>query len=84
MILSPKDENVNRHDLDNILFILNLDPDEISQWLNTLSVDDMRYTLEIIQSRTAEMIVEEMDLDDQEEMDLTQANALINRIKSEV
>jgi hypothetical protein len=84
MILSPKDENVNRHDLDNILFILNLDPDEISQWLNTLSVDDMRYTLEIIQSRTAEMIVEEMDLDDQEEMDLTQGNALINRIKSEV
>jgi hypothetical protein len=75
---------VNRHDLDNILFILNLDPDEISQWLNTLSVDDMRYTLEIIQSRTAEMIVEEMDLDDQEEMDLTQGNALINRIKSEV
>ena len=75
---------MNRHDLDNILFILNLDPDEISQWLNTLSVDDMRYTLEIIQSRTAEMIVEEMDLDDQEEMDLTQANALINRIKSEV
>jgi hypothetical protein len=84
MILSPKDENVNRHDLDNILFILNLDPDEISQWLNTLSVDDMRYALEIIQSRTAEMIVEEMDLDDQEEMDLTQAKALINRIKSEV
>jgi hypothetical protein len=84
MILSPKDENVNRHDLDNILFILNLDPDEISQWLNTLSVDDMRYALEIIQSRTAEMIVEEMDLDDQEEMDLTQGNALINRIKSEV
>ena len=75
---------MNRHDLDNILFILNLDPDEISQWLNTLSVDDMRYTLEIIQSRTAEMIVEEMDLDDQEEMDLTQGNALINRIKSEV
>jgi len=75
---------VNRHDLDNILFILNLDPDEISQWLNTLSVDDMRYALEIIQSRTAEMIVEEMDLDDQEEMDLTQGNALINRIKSEV
>jgi hypothetical protein len=75
---------VNRHDLDNILFILNLDPDEISQWLNTLSVDDMRYALEIIQSRTAEMIVEEMDLDDQEEMDLTQAKALINRIKSEV
>ena len=75
---------MNRHDLDNILFILNLDPDEISQWLNTLSVDDMRYTLEIIQSRTAEMIVEEIDLDDQEEMDLTQANALINRIKSEV
>jgi len=25
-----------------------------------------------------------MDLDDQEEMDLTQGNALINRIKSEV
>lgn len=75
---------MNQHDLDNLLFILKLDSKQISNWLNTLSEDDMRYALEILQSRTAEMIVEEMDLDDQEEMDLTQANVLINRIKSEI
>lgn len=75
---------MNQHDRNNLLFILKLNPDEIHNWLNTLSVDDMHYALEIIQSCTTEMIVEEMDLDDQEPMDLTQANALINRIKSEV
>ena len=73
---------MNQHDLNNLNFILNLSEDQMQAWLDTLTLDDLHYAWEIIRSRTAEMIVQEMDLDELEDLDLTQANDLINRIKN--
>lgn len=84
MILLEKDVNVNQHDLNNLNYILNLSANEMQAWLDAQTLDDLHYAWEIIRSRTAEMIVEEMDLDELEDMDVTQANALINRIKNKV
>jgi hypothetical protein len=75
---------MNHHDLNNLNYILNLSANEMQTWLDAQTPDDLHYAWEIIRSRTAEMIVEEMDLDELEDTDLTQANTLINRIKNKV
>jgi hypothetical protein len=40
---------VNQHDLDNIRFLLNRTPDQLREWYNSVSDEDLRYANEIME-----------------------------------
>ena len=55
---------MNKHDRDNLNFILSLDEDGFDQWYATLSNDDVEYALEIIKAGRAELMVQAAELQD--------------------
>lgn len=40
---------MNQHDLDNIRFLLNRTPDQLREWYNSVSDEDLRYANEIME-----------------------------------
>ena len=72
---------MNKHDRDNLSFILSLDPQGFDQWMKEISIDDVEYALELLIQHRAELCVQEVELLDQVD-DLTEATQVINFIRS--
>jgi hypothetical protein len=69
-------------DLENLRYILQLGPERSLEWLQTQDPDDAVYALELIATCTAELRAKIQALEeDDEDLDLTEANLVINRIK---
>ena len=69
-------------DLENLRFILQLGPERSLAWLMTLDQDNINYATELIASSITSIAskIQALD-DDDEDLDLTEANLVINRIK---
>lgn len=74
---------MNDHDRDNLQFLLTADETAMQDWYSQVSQDDIEYALELLQMANAELTVKEMELSEAaEELDLTQAQAILSRFTS--
>jgi hypothetical protein len=73
---------MNQHDRDNLNFLLNCSQDQFDEWVDKATPDDVDYALELFQKAKSETILLQHELLDNVEMDLAEANDLINRIKN--
>jgi hypothetical protein len=81
-ILDMLGSSMPARDLENLRFILNLGPVRAAEWMMNLDQDDAAYAMELIQSCTSEIKERILALDDDnKDLDLTEANLVINRIK---
>ena len=79
---------MNKHDRDNLHFIMSLKKHEDwLQWAESCSEDDFKYALELLKVAQTECDVKNMELDevdqDHEGLDCTEALEIINRVKKE-
>ena len=72
---------MNKHDLQNLNFIMSLSDEGFDEWIMGINDDDINYAIELIQYRREQLAVEASDLIDLSD-DFTEANAVINRIKA--
>ena len=74
---------MNPFDKENLNFLMALSTDEEwEDWAQYCDEDDFTYALELMKRRTAEISLAMEDLAEEEkELDLTEANTLINKIK---
>jgi hypothetical protein len=74
---------MNDHDRGNLQFLLTADESVMQEWYNQVSQDDIDYALELLQMANAELTVKEMELAEAaENLDLTQAQAILSRFTS--
>jgi hypothetical protein len=74
---------MNEHDRGNLQFLLTADETVMQEWYNQVSQDDIEYALELLQMANAELTVKEMELAEAaENLDLTQAQAILSRFTS--
>ncbi len=73
---------MNQHDRDNLNFLMNCSQDKFDEWMDNATPDDVDYALELFQKAKSETILLQHELLDNVEMDLAEANELINRIKN--
>jgi hypothetical protein len=79
---------MNKHDSNNLRFIISLKTqEEMEDWMENISEDDMEYALEIVRRAIAELDVELMkaqeEIQDHEGLDCSEALEFINRVKKE-
>lgn len=74
---------MNKFDKENLNFLMALSTDEEwEDWAQYCDEDDFTYAIELMKRRTAEISLAMEDLAEEEkELDLTEANTLINKIK---
>ena len=74
---------MNPFDKENLNFLMAPSTDEEwEDWAQYCDEDDFTYALELMKRRTAEISLAMEDLAEEEkELDLTEANTLINKIK---
>lgn len=71
---------MNKHDQDNLNFLLAADKTTLDQWYQTVSQDDVEYALELLQMHRSELELRELELTDLEaEEDLSQAQSVLAR-----
>lgn len=73
---------MNEKDLNNLQFILQSDEAVFDQWLYTASDDDVEYALALIQQVKRDYILKELELMESEQIELSEANDVINRIRN--
>lgn len=74
---------MNKHDKDNLKFLMTCPQSEFEKWMDEASQDDIDYAVELIRKAKAELMLEEMALREvSESEDFTEAKALIERIKN--
>lgn len=69
---------MNKHDMDNVNFILSLNEREFDKWANSISQDDLDYAIEIIKARRLELAAEEASYFDEVE-NVSEANAILKK-----
>jgi hypothetical protein len=73
---------MNNWDKENLNFILNSDDADMEDFLSWASDEDLAYALELIQLARAELELEEiLMLDAQDDLDTTQAQAILERFR---
>jgi hypothetical protein len=71
---------VNKHDRDNLQFLLSADKSTMDQWYQTVSEDDVEYALELLQLHRTELELRELEIIDTEaETDLSGAQSVLSR-----
>jgi hypothetical protein len=56
---------MNKHDRDNLMFLINADKATMKKWYRTVSKDDVDYALELLQQYKSELMVKEMEYMDE-------------------
>lgn len=79
---------MNKRDSNNLKFIVSLKtPEQMNDWMESITEDDMEYALGIVRMAIAELDVELMkaqeEIQDAEGLDCTEALEFINRVKKE-
>jgi len=72
---------MNEWDRDNLEFIMNTTDESFNEWLDQADNDDIAYALELIRMAKAELMVQEMEINDNIS-NFNEANQLIDRIKN--
>lgn len=72
---------MNEWDRDNLEFIMNTTDESFDEWLDQADNDDIAYALELIRMAKAELMVQEMEINDNIS-NFNEANQLIDRIKN--
>ena len=76
---------MNKHDRDNLKFLLTADEATFQEFLATVSPDDIDYAIGLIQTHRAELIAQEMALeesvDEEFGLDLSEAQAVLARFR---
>lgn len=71
---------MNKHDRDNLNFLLSADEQTMENWYRTVSQDDVAYALELLQAHKTELIMRELEcIDVEAEEDLAQAQEVLAR-----
>jgi hypothetical protein len=71
---------MNKHDKDNLLFIMSLDIRQFNKWYDSLTPDDAEYAHELILAARTELAVQVAEIFDQAaEEDLTEANKVLKK-----
>lgn len=75
---------MNKHDQDNVNFIMSLDDEQFEIWADSATEDDIQYALEILQAARVERMFQEQDLleellDRIVEADLSEARAVLQK-----
>ena len=71
---------MNRHDQDNLNYIMSLDDEQFEAWADEATEDDIRYALEILQTARVERMLQEQDmLDLIADSDLADARAVLQK-----
>lgn len=71
---------MNKHDQDNLQFLLSADESTMESWYRSVSEDDIKYAMELLQMHRSELELREFDLIDAEaEQDLSEAQAVLSR-----
>ena len=53
---------MNKHDQDNVNFIMSLNDEQFEAWAEDATDDDIKYALEILQTARTERMVQEQNL----------------------
>ena len=72
---------MNKHDQNNLTFLLSLDAEGFDRWLAQESLDDIEYALGLLQYHRAQVSLMAVECNDAVE-DLTEAKQLIDFIRS--
>lgn len=76
---------MNKHDRENLEFLLSADEHAFLEFLETVSDDDINYAIELIQAHRAELMVHEMALeesvDEEFGLDLSEAQAVLAQFR---
>ena len=71
---------MNKHDRDNLQFLLSADKKTMESWYQTVGEDDVEYALELLQLYRTELELREFEIIDTEaEQDLSQAQSVLSR-----
>lgn len=71
---------MNRHDQDNLNYIMSLDDEQFEAWADEATEDDIKYALEILQTARLERAMQELDiLDVLQDCDLSEARAVLEK-----
>ena len=71
---------MNRHDQDNLNYIMSLDDEQFEAWADEATEDDIQYALEILQTARVERMLQEQDmLDLIADSDLSDARAVLQK-----
>ena len=71
---------MNKYDRSQLNFIMSLDDKAFDNWALELTDDDLQYALELIKRARAEQSVQEQELLDAiEDLDLSEANAVLKK-----
>jgi hypothetical protein len=76
---------MNEHDKNNLKFILKCSNKDFDAWMEEASADDISYALQLIHTSKAELMVEQMELQDTAIMyedDIVEAKHILDRIKN--
>lgn len=70
---------MNKHDQNNLTFLLTCNAKQMRDWIENASEDDINYAFELINKATAEFEMQTLEIMDDVE-DLTEANNIIKMI----
>ena len=71
---------MNEYDRNNLHYIMSLSDKEFDEWSLEICDDDIKYAIEIIQAARVELAMQEQELlDNQEELNLAEANAVLKK-----
>lgn len=72
---------MNKHDRDNLLYILGLSDEQFDEWASELSEDDIQYATEILRQARQDLVEQEQALTEAELMDsnFAEANAVLKK-----
>jgi hypothetical protein len=71
---------VNKHDRDNLQFLLSADKKTMDSWYRTVSEYDVEYALELLQLYRTELELRELEIIDTEAgSDMSEAHSVLTR-----
>jgi hypothetical protein len=83
--VAQKESAMNKHDRDNLRFLLTIDEQSFQDFLEQSNDDDIDYAIELIQTHRAELMVRQLameELVDQEMgLDLSDAQLILTRFR---
>jgi hypothetical protein len=76
---------MNPWDKDNLIFLLTADRKDYEAWLDQATLEEVCYALKLMDLHKTELRVEKMEWTESDEnLDCTEALAVINRIKQSI
>ena len=70
---------MNKHDQNNLNFLLNVDKETLANWYASVGEDDHKYAMEILNFAEQEQEVKKVLLDDEEHLDCTEARSALSK-----